>query len=826
MIEAIRKMGEYAVEDELNPDVFLDGICRRLNDKITRTKKNGEKEEITRHVVFLNFNTGAKKIEIDSEPVNCENANGDSGKAYLWIGDTIRHKLYCPITTQRIDRLLTNTLSGIADRTQGEIKTKIRGILNDFFYEEGNGKETKYYTKSEKFDFFEKKVRGIVNRAETIKKSLDSKDIEKRALDEKVNQLERLWKDATGKILKLENKGNQDLIKQEVKEKCNFLSENTTGKLNEKYKTITNLIVDIISSTGFRYEYKNNKPASRSPEISIYTVKINDQPVCQTKEYREKYRAMIFNEKIDSLFNKPSKFYQNKAPCSICCESKETTSDSTSLGFKFYMRDKIGFSSNLDGKFTKNYNICKDCYQYLMIGENFIDENLKSRIGDLDVYIIPHFILNIDNLDMKKFSQYIELSTNSIANLKYLKKFQDKLSKQFRKYESSKNNFIINYLFYQPSAKGDFKILKLIKDIPPRRLGVIRRKEEEISKLVDDKYGGNRNLKIDLNSIWRCVPIKTDKKANKKLGYSRYLDIIDSIFSDKKIKYDFLIEQFTETIRIIKFKRVGYNIKGFKGGKSVELNNKALENTDILRLIQNKILQLNFLLLFIKKLDILGGLEMDNMSEVYENDLKEMLSKEIWEYLGDMEIYKDGRKKALFLLGYLIGEIGSAQRRSEHKKEPILDKINFQGMGTEKLGRLANEVVEKLRQNKSARGEILLNYNNKNIHSAFKMLFERNKEDWRLSNQENVFYVLSGYAFSNYLGWRGWQRYKEGIREMIQKKQEEINRAKEEGKAVGEQEELLKNAKKELGDNNIKKAETILKEIKIEKNMGEVKKNG
>jgi len=83
MIEAIRRIGEYAVEDELNQDVFLDGICRRLNEKITRTKKSGEKYPITRHVVFLNFNADAKKVEIDSEPVNCENANGDSGKAYL-----------------------------------------------------------------------------------------------------------------------------------------------------------------------------------------------------------------------------------------------------------------------------------------------------------------------------------------------------------------------------------------------------------------------------------------------------------------------------------------------------------------------------------------------------------------------------------------------------------------------------------------------------------------------------------------------------------------------------------------------------------------------
>jgi len=34
MIEAIKRIGEYAVGDESNQNAFLDGICQRLNDKM------------------------------------------------------------------------------------------------------------------------------------------------------------------------------------------------------------------------------------------------------------------------------------------------------------------------------------------------------------------------------------------------------------------------------------------------------------------------------------------------------------------------------------------------------------------------------------------------------------------------------------------------------------------------------------------------------------------------------------------------------------------------------------------------------------------------
>ena len=614
------------------------------------------------------------------------------------------------ITSNRIDNILTKSLPLMIDNVEGKLNSDMETVIKAFFnkkeYAKKNKTESSYYVKPDKFNFSD---------------------------------------DVLEELKEIENK---------------LISSNTKNEVDKQIKNLTKEIINnLLSSIDLN-----------SDEISLYTIKIDNQLVSSREEYIE----MIFNEKIEALFSENGSYkgnFQRRSICSICGDEKATTSNTTNLVFKYYMTDKLGFSSNLDGKFTRNYNICKECYQCLMIGENFIGDSLRTWIGGLRTYVIPHFIFDVDNLDMKEFSKYIKSSTNSITNLDSLKDFQKELEK-FEEYEaeSNKNSFIINYLFYHsPPGSSEFKLLKLIKDVPPRRLDIIRRKEEDIINLVDESYGGNKTLKVDLNKIWSCIPVKKVKdKKTKPIGVSRFLDILDAIFSDRKTDYNFLIDQFTEVIRIIKFETQDYNIS-------------PKEN------FTNKILQLNFLLLFFRKLNILGGVDMNEMSNV--NKIQDMIPKEILDYWSDIEIYGDDRKRALFLLGYLVGEIGGAQSSKEIKKKPILNKINFQGMSTEKLERLTNDVLEKLKQYDK------LQYN-EDTFSSLKLLMDNNIHQWDLSNQENVFYVLSGYAFSNYLVRK---RSKDRYFEELKKKSKHIENAKKEGKNTDEMETILKEAK-ELGE--------------------------
>lgn len=792
MIEAIKRIGEYIIEKEgitdLTEDSFLKGICRSLPE--TKTNNKNRNKPFNQYVVFLNFNTQTKKIELDFETINAEGK--DSGREYLWVGNNSGRKEQIFFTTDNPVYLFTKTLSNIKKRLNGNLKSDLQQIIEEFFID----MDDNYIINPSKFDFFEKKVESIKDKTFSIKNDVTTLN-SKKDISNTIIELKKICKELDIKC-NFSSSDNINDIKAGIKIKCDELLESDIeGRLIIRYQ---NDILKRMKPQGNKREsllsddFLGSKSLSKD-NVSIYTVKLNGKHLVNRQEYTDR----IYNEKISCLFDKDNKNYKTNLEsdgiCSICGELKATTSNTTNIDFKFYNNDKLGFSSNLDGKFTKNYNICKNCYQYLMIAENFIgglvSPNLRTRIGGLNAYIIPHFVYKVDELDINKFSEDIQSSTNSIISLKSLEDFHKKLE-DFREYEAEKNNFIINYLFYQKS-KSEFKILKLIKDVTPSRLDCIRKQEQEISNLVDDKYGRDKNLKIDLEQIWGCIPIKNDNSST-----SRYLSVIDSIFSGNKIDYNFLINQFTETIRIIKFERYGYNIWNKDGRYQPDFT--------------NKILQLNFLLLFFKKLDILGGVNMNKANNMVSVEVEELLPKEILDYWNGIEIYNDEHKKALFSLGYLIGVVGYKQSNAGHKKKPILNKINFQGMGPEKLIRLSNDVLEKLRQYDK------LQYN-ESIYSAIKLLMDRNISQWKLSNQENVFYVLSGYAFSNYMMRK---RSKDKYFEELNEKTEYIRKAKDEGKNTEKEDVILKDVIELGNEYKYSNARKLLENIKISNKDTEV----
>lgn len=772
MIEAIRKIGEYKLGDGGTKE-FLDGICIKLSQ--------ANREGVKQHIFIMDFDTELKIIRGEVEEVK-----DASGIEYLWIGNNPGKKEQIFFTTDSPIYLITKSLPNINERVSTTLKSDIERILDMFFIKE----DRNYVIDPSKFDCFDDSVRLLKEKISAIEAGMANL-MTKKEIEFKIKELKNLCVELDIKC-ELSSRGDIEEVKEKVISKCGELARlNIEEKLIEHYKSDIlkrlkpqeNKRVCLLSDA-----LLSNKSLSKE-RVSIYTLKFNGDLLVKRQEYRE----MVYYEKVDCLFDANHKIYKKnlvkQGKCSLCDGyGVKTTSNATNLAFKFYTTDKKGFSSYLDDKFTKNYNICEDCYRYLMVGEQFIQDNLNTYVGGLDLYLIPSLIFDSRNFDrdgLKRLANYITYLNNSVTNLESIEEFEDRM-KEFIELEDEKNNFVINYLFYQKS-KSEFKVLRLIKDVPPSRLDVIMNAEFDILRLVKARFNDERQFKINLQSIYYSIPL-----SKNDIMFSKYLSLLDSIFSNRKIDYPFLIDQFTELIRIIHFKQEGFNIS---------------TNTNL----EYKILQLNFLLLFFNKLEILGGVNMDNMGNTNMGKIEDMLPKDISGYWNSIEIYNDDRKKALFLLGYLIGKVGSAQSDAGHKKKPILDKVNFQGMGAEKLNRLTGDVLEKLRQNN------ILQYN-ENIYSALKILIDSNIARWGLSNQENVFYILSGYAFSNY---SGWQRYVKGIEEEIKKKETGILKAKENNRDVTEQEHLLNEAKRMFGEKEYQKTKDILKGIKITKEVEE-----
>ncbi|HEC91577.1 MAG TPA: TIGR02556 family CRISPR-associated protein [Candidatus Atribacteria bacterium] len=465
-------------------------------------------------------------------------------------------------------------------------------------------------------------------------------------------------------------------------------------------------------------KYLKEKMNLNKNEIQLFTVKINGKTLINNSAYIN----YLTNKIIEQLFQE-----ENTGICSLCGKDKEITANTTRFNFKFYMTDKIGFASGLDEKgFYKNYKLCKDCYKKILAGEKYIWNKFKTRLGK-PLLVIPEFLFStiIDSEKLDEWSEYITYFFNSAKNIEGLKKFENRL-KDFIEYEDEKNNFILNLLFYEKGQ--DFKILHLIKDIPPSRIDILKRTQNKIHDIGIRILGGkDTDWYISLEKIYYLFPIRISK--GNPVDYKKILEFYDALFTEKPISYHFLIKQFVGLSQVYRFERFNnYNIKNYRTTWESGLTSAILEA--------------NLLLLYLRNLEQIEGGEGMNIENLdLKGDIKNFI----------LEMRYSEEQTALFLLGYLIGEIGNVQYSKDNPSKPILRKITYQGMDKEKVLRLVNEIFEKLDQYKSKSDGKPLRYHNEKIFGEMMTLFGNLKDkEWQLTNEENVYYILSGYAFATY----------------------------------------------------------------------------
>ena len=114
-------------------------------------------------------------------------------------------------------------------------------------------------------------------------------------------------------------------------------------------------------------------------------------------------------------------------------------------------------------------------------------------------------------------------------------------------------------------------------------------------------------------------------------------------------------------------------------------------------------------------------------------------SNDIEQFLAENEF--NTQQRALFYLGLLVNQVAYSQRGQGHLKKPILKKISYQGMSLNDLKRLYVDVFEKLVQYNALYPDV------EKYNTLCKHYFDRSDNLWELSEFENVFYLLSGYAY-------------------------------------------------------------------------------
>ncbi|MBZ4663992.1 MAG: crispr-associated protein family [Caloramator sp.] len=464
-------------------------------------------------------------------------------------------------------------------------------------------------------------------------------------------------------------------------------------------------------------DYIKNKYDMKLKDFGIFVLCIDGKPLTDYDEYK--------NAVIESKKPKTSqKSKGEKSVCHICGGSENVIENMeknmTNTKLKFYTTNLLVFASELNkSKYNRNLQLCQNCLNSLLAGETYLMNNLNTRLAKFNVYILPHFIygdvINIKDLDFVK--DKIKNSFDTLKNLESIDDLREDIDMSLS-LEDSDHYFLLNFIFYTKN-QASTKVQRFIKDVNPsifkRLAGAIKTSSGELNNFIPD-------IKFNLNTIYSMVPIRESK--GEATEYRNILNIYDAILSTRSLDRQKLINDFCRAAQII-FRRQGDS--SFK-----EYNISFYQRVET---------YINKTLIFTKVLEKVGCLKEGEGMDVRELSLKDDLKK----YIETMKY--DEQRTALFLLGYLIGEIGNAQRKRLGDKKPILNKINFNGIDKQKLMRLSTDVFNKLNQEKA--NDKPLRVYNEGIYYEFKRLIDKNLSNWTLNKNENLYYILSGYSYAS-----------------------------------------------------------------------------
>ncbi len=429
--------------------------------------------------------------------------------------------------------------------------------------------------------------------------------------------------------------------------------------------------------------------------------------------------------------------------CSVCgATDRPVTTDFTRLNFlKYYITDKLGAASGLeeDG-FARNFQACDECFRGLTLAEKFAQDGLSLRVGRLSFLVLPAFLKEPDlsRADLLAWVESLKVRVGAFADFagwleriggeKGLERELQYLLDEFPHAHAA----LLNFLFDQyQEGRSEFRVLSLIKDVAPGRIFRLLRRSRRIAAMAEEHLGQARWW-LDLTSIYRLIPLN---EGPRRVEYKKLLYVYQSLLTGEPIERSWLIGEFVALARI-------YLTGGYEGTNVKKAGSEELEWTQ-------RLLQANLLLKFLGEEQLLrGGMPLN---APLPEEVK-LLPEGMRGYLESMGY--DGPQTALFLLGYLLNQIGQKQYERGYESKPVLEKVNYAGMAWPKVVRLANLLVDQLRQHD------IMRYC-EGTYAVMKGLFDAyrpgaGRGEWPLSPEENVFYILSGYAYGTRMAYKAW----------------------------------------------------------------------
>ncbi len=445
--------------------------------------------------------------------------------------------------------------------------------------------------------------------------------------------------------------------------------------------------------------------------INLFTVSIKkDNKIVDlaTKEFYDTF--LYLNLKYPS--------YPIDGICHLCGKEKVLADPAFESGsiLKIYSKDKKGFISGISSReedMIRTFAVCPDCRLQLIAGEKYIQRKLTLQIGNLNTFVIPR-------IGYKHEPNLIDRLADVLKGVTSFDGFE-KLDQKIKTIEEIYNYWYTFTFIFGSKDQASFKLDYFLQEVP---ITNIRRFREVVSKVMDEATGlwqsEKRDWDLTLSGIARLYPLRRigDDFERKPL-----IELISSILKIEPYDQNRLLDVGCLLAKIYRYELYDlYNIT-------------HPDNSDIE--MCHAIVKFNYLLLLLKRLGMITNeITISNGNNIPIPD--EKISKWI------KTMNYDTLQTGLFILGYLIAQVGNAQYKKGDKKKSILDKLDFKGMKKEKVVTLINEMLSHLRNYR------ILEYNERYYYIMFDAI---NRCINYLDKDPigNLFYILSGYAFGTYM---------------------------------------------------------------------------
>ena len=392
---------------------------------------------------------------------------------------------------------------------------------------------------------------------------------------------------------------------------------------------------------------------------------------------------------------------------------------------KMFVTETKNYASVFDKKkFQINYQVSDENQEKLDYASDYLlNQGYKIRIANLDHVIIPQFQQN-SGVDLEMALEGIHKKSDILFNINRL----DKFSKEIQD-EIDDEIFWINFIAFE-SDGNFFKSTEVIKDVSSFHFSKLLKVFNEINwefrnaSFVDwDKvmteydYETKERLprNLNFNSVFKIIPLRKDKEKRNKA-----LELFKTILENRKVNKTVLYDYFVELVLCHSYRRYGSytNVQPY----TKEYFSFA---------VRDSVFKYHAFIQFLKKLNLIDM--EDTTSNPAEEKSENKYEQAIQEFFAKMSLKPD--QQAMFYLGRMLNAVEYIQKG---KTKTVIQKVNFNGMDKEDLQRLRISLIEKAKQY-NAIGKVIFTDNEFGKHFNFN--------DWKLSPQEAVFFLLTGYSF-------------------------------------------------------------------------------